>query len=188
MNTSRFEVNLNHNYIRLLDEFDPSRSDLTPFDAGEEFNYVDLDISFDSDRRRKLYALGTITAGQYFNGSRFSAACSLGYRIQPLGVISAVINANQIQLEMMDTGKKEHVSLYLIGPRLDFTFSRTLFFTALVQYNSQLDNINVNARFQWRFKPVSDFFLVFTDNYLTGTGLKVRNRAVVAKLTYWLNV
>ena len=188
VNTSRFTVNLNHNYIRLLDEFDPSRTDLTPFAAGDEFTYMDAEVQFDSDRRRKFFALGTLTAGQYFNGSRFSIACSLNYRIQPLGVISAVINANQIQLEMPDTGEKENVSLYLFGPRLDLTFSRSLFFTTLVQYNSQLNNINVNARLQWRFKPVSDFFLVYTDNYLTGTGLKVRNRAVVAKLTYWLNL
>lgn len=187
-NTSRFEVNLNHNYIRLLDEFDPSRSDLIPFPTGTEFNYVDIDLTFDSDRRKKLYALGTANIGQYFNGNRFSLACSLGYRIQPLGVISAVMNVNQIQLTPPGSTEKQDVSLYLIGPRFDFTFSRKLFFTTLFQYNSQLDNLNINARLQWRFKPVSDFFLVYTDNYLTATGFSVRNRAVVAKLTYWLNL
>jgi hypothetical protein len=34
---------------------------------------------------------------------------------------------------------------------------------------------------------MSDFFIVYTDNYAT-TDLKVKNRGVVVKLTYWLNL
>lgn len=67
---------------------------------------------------------------------------------------------------------------------------KKIFFTTFIQYNNQLDNLNINARFQWRFKPVSDFFLVYTDNYLaTPSDLFMsHNRALVAKLTYWLNL
>ncbi|MFM8450509.1 MAG: hypothetical protein ACKOAY_10440, partial [Haliscomenobacter sp.] len=78
-------------------------------------------------------------------------------------------------------------NLLLVGPRIDLTFSKSLFMTTFIQYNNQVENINVNARLQWRFAPVSDFFLVFTDNYQS-VDFKVKNRAVVAKLTYWLNM
>jgi hypothetical protein len=61
-----------------------------------------------------------------------------------------------------------------------------LFFTTFVQYNEQLDNINVNARFQWRYKPASDLFIVYTDNYWPAP-FSVRNRALMLKLTYWWN-
>jgi hypothetical protein len=47
--------------------------------------------------------------------------------------------------------------------------------------------MNFNARLQWRFKPVSDLFVVYTDNYFT-ENLKIRNRSLVLKLTYWLNI
>jgi hypothetical protein len=47
--------------------------------------------------------------------------------------------------------------------------------------------VNVNARFQWRFAPVSDFFLVYTDNYYA-SDFKTKTRAIIAKLTYWLNI
>jgi len=77
--------------------------------------------------------------------------------------------------------------LLLIGPRIDLTFSKSLFMTTFIQYNNQIDNVNINARLQWRFAPVSDFFLVFTDNYDSGN-FAVKNRAVIAKLTYWLNL
>ncbi|MFK7925449.1 MAG: hypothetical protein AB8H47_26085, partial [Bacteroidia bacterium] len=62
-----------------------------------------------------------------------------------------------------------------------------LFLTTYVQYNSLLNNVNLNARFQWRFQPASDFFIVYTENYLPD-GFASKNRALVFKLTYWLNI
>ena len=53
-------------------------------------------------------------------------------------------------------------------------------------HTEQIDNINFNFRFQWRYKPASDLFIVFTDNYLPHN-FSVRNRAVVLKLNYWWN-
>jgi hypothetical protein len=56
-----------------------------------------------------------------------------------------------------------------------------------VQYNTQLNNLNLNTRVQWRFAPMSDVFLVYTDNY-DATMLQIRNRAIALKVTYWLNI
>jgi hypothetical protein len=65
--------------------------------------------------------------------------------------------------------------------------TNTLFFTAFVQYNEQIENINLNTRFQWRFKPASDLFIVYTDNYLPAP-FNVKNRSLVLKFTSWWNV
>ena len=83
--------------------------------------------------------------------------------------------------------------ILLIGPRVDLTLTRSLFWTTTVQYNSQFDNLNINSRLQWRFKPVSDLFIVYTDNYFydyrtTTENFTPKNRAIVLKLTYWLNL
>jgi hypothetical protein len=53
--------------------------------------------------------------------------------------------------------------------------------------NQQTKNINLNARLQWRYKPASDLFLVYTDNYFPET-FQIRNRSLVLKLNYWLNL
>jgi hypothetical protein len=91
------------------------------------------------------------------------------------------------------------VKLLLIGPRFDFTFTDNLFFTSFIQYNNQIDNLNLNLRFQWRFAPVSDLFIVYTENsyasdILGGNDVnpyqgnyKVKNRGLVVKLSYWFN-
>jgi hypothetical protein len=73
-----------------------------------------------------------------------------------------------------------------VGPRVDLTFTNKLFFTSFVQYNEQQKNINLNARFQWRYNPASDFFIVYTDNYYSQP-FNIRNRALVAKFTFWWN-
>jgi hypothetical protein len=62
-----------------------------------------------------------------------------------------------------------------------------LYFTAFAQYNEQLRNVNLNTRIQWRYRPASDLFIVYTDNYFPET-FAVRNRALVVKLTYWWNL
>ena len=76
--------------------------------------------------------------------------------------------------------------LVLVGPRLDITFTDKLFFTTLVQYNNQIDNVNVNMRFQWRFAPVSDLFIVYTENAFP-EHFQTKDRGVVVKLSYWIN-
>ena len=74
-----------------------------------------------------------------------------------------------------------------VEPRIDITFTNTLFLTTYVQYNGQQDDLNINARVQWRYKPASDLFLVYTDNYYPGL-LAVKTRAFVLKFNYWWNL
>ncbi|MFM8349331.1 MAG: hypothetical protein ACKOAR_14905 [Bacteroidota bacterium] len=40
---------------------------------------------------------------------------------------------------------------------------------------------------QWRFRPASDFFIVYAENYLPGN-FNSKNRSLVLKLTYWFNL
>ena len=77
--------------------------------------------------------------------------------------------------------------LWLISPKTEINFSNNLFWTTFFQYNTQQTNFNINSRIQWRYKPMSDLFLVYTDNYFTDTFIN-RNRAIVFKLNYWLTV
>ena len=126
--------------------------------------------------------------GEYYNGERLNLSGQVNMRFQPLGTLSINANYNRIDIPGLD----DPVNLYLVGTRLDLTFTKRLFLTTFLQYNTQVDNFNINTRFQWRFKPVSDFFLVYTDNYNTDpdmvTGWQEKNRAIVAKVTYWLGL
>ena len=78
-------------------------------------------------------------------------------------------------------------TLFNITPRIDFNFSRNLFWTTFMQYETQSDNFNINSRIQWRFKPMSDIYLVYTDNYSIENRIP-KYRALMLKVNYWLNL
>ena len=139
--------------------------------------------SYTSDFRKKINFRLDTRSGDYYNGSRLNLNGALNFRLQPYAVVSIDFSANRIRLPK----PYADANLLLIGPRFDFTFSRSVFWTTFIQYNNQIDNININSRFQWRFAPVSDLFVVYTDNYFPD-GLINKNRALVLKFTYWLNM
>ena len=182
-NTMRIRMELSHQYTYLFGEFDPSKSDAEPLPADRAYQYTALSGSIRTDRRRPFSVQVRPYIGQFFNGYRYGSNVELNLRLQPFAQLALRMDYNYIDLPE----PYAQTSLFLVGPRADITFTKSIFLTAFVQYNTQSENLNINTRFQWRFAPVSDFFLVYTDNYLT-VPFGVRNRALVAKLTYWLNL
>ena len=81
-------------------------------------------------------------------------------------------------------------NFFSFNSKFDVSFSKDLFLSTYLQYNNQLDNINFNARFQWRFQPLSDIFLVYTDNYFAESPffLNLKNRSFAFKINYWINI
>ena len=76
---------------------------------------------------------------------------------------------------------------WLVQSKFDITFTNKIFWTTYIQYNEQVKNVNLNSRIQWRYKPASDVFLVYSDNYLP-SDLGIKNRSIVLKWNYWWNI
>ena len=151
--------------------------------AGTEHRWKAFGIEFFSKPQRLLtYNISTRFGGYYANGNRYNVTADIGYRFQPFVGITLSTTYNDIHLP----APWNNTRFWLIGPRVDITFTNKLFLTTFVQYNNQQKNINLNTRFQWRYRPASDIFLVYTDNYYSSP-LFVRNRAFVLKATYWWN-
>ncbi len=187
-NFTRGSLQLTQTYLTLLNDFDPTRlqEDDVFLPAGSDYSYLEFEGNYSSDLRKNfIYELNP-SIGSFFNGFRAGLAGGFTYRFQPYGNVSLEYNYNYVRLD----DPFEAANIWLVGPRFDITFSKKLFFNGLFQYNNQFDNININARLQWRFAPVSDFFLVYTDNYNVEdfSQFVARNRAIVAKVTYWLNL
>ncbi len=192
INNSRVEFSLNRQYIFLFDDFDPTGTDSQPLPEDSEYTYYNFRASYNSDNSQRFSYRIRPYIGQYFNGMRYGTSGSINYRVEPYGSVSLNYNYNLFDMPYLDEVK----STVLLGPRFDFTFTKKIFLTAFFQYNSQSQNTNINTRFQWRFAPVSDFFLVYADNYFSGNpddpsdrfAFNLRNRSIVAKVTYWLNI
>ena len=174
---------IQNEYVELLAPFDPTRIGKQTLAVNTKHQWTTLGFDWTSAPQHKFtYYFSARKGGYYANGKLVSITGNIGYRIQPFVNFDVSATYNHIELPK-PWGNN---NFFLIGPKVDVTMTDKLFFTAFYQYNEQTKNINFNTRFQWRYKPVSDLYIVYTDNYYIGP-VFVKNRAVVLKFTYWWN-
>lgn len=150
---------------------------------GQHYRWQEYEVQFQSDLRRSIsYLVGT-GGGEFYIGSRQSLFGEIAYRFQPFALLAMGYNYTKIDFPN-GFGRANFV---LLSPRVEITLHPNLYINAFAQYNSRFDNVNLNARLQWRFKPASDIFLVYTENYLP-MDFSSKNRSLVFKINYWLNI
>ncbi len=181
--TAGFYFDYNYYYTRLLFPTDVTFTGRKDFLNAGNYYYQNINIQYKTNQRKHLFATITTNYGSYFTGKKISIATDVSYRLQPYAIFTLSFTRDRIYLPYITN----YTELNLISPRIEFTFSKNLFLTTFWQYNSQAKNINFNGRLQWRFKPMSDLFIVYSDNYYNDN-LKIKNRAVVLKFVYWFNI
>ena len=185
LNGTSLRFQFTNRYDFLSEAFDPTRTDgATPLPADVAYTFSEYELSYRSDQRKNFNFDTEIKYGSFYNGTKFSIENELNWRKQPIFNASMIVNFNAIRLPDPYPSK----NIWLISPKLDFTFTKTLFWTTFVQYNSQGENLGVNSRLQWRFAPLSDLFLVYNDNYISTDNFSPRYRSFNLKFTYWLNI
>jgi hypothetical protein len=180
---SEITLTQRNRYVYLFQDFDPTRTGGEKLPAGSDYSTKTLQLEYQSNPRNVFNITLLSEVGQYYTGNiqriETVTAVRLGYKAN----ISMNFNYARIRLPE----PQNDADLILVGPRIDLTFTKSLFWTTFVQYNNQIDNLNINTRLQWRFAPVSDFFLVYTDNYFPESFLP-KQRSLVFKVNYWLNL
>ncbi|MCG6189163.1 DUF5916 domain-containing protein [Maribellus maritimus] len=179
---SNIKIGYNSVFIKLQRDFDPTHISADYLPAGTEYNFGHAKVSYTSTRKTMFNWAAEAAKGTFYNGDIQYISGRFGYRYQPYINLSLNFNYTDINLPQ----PFEHAKLWLVGPKIDVTFTEKLYWSTFVQYNEQIDNMNINSRLQWRYQPVSDIYIVYTDNYIPGSW-NSRNRALVLKITYWLN-
>lgn len=154
------------------------------------YQYTNAGIEYEPTRRSKLYGTFKAYYGGFFGGKRLNLSADATYRLQPWGNLSLNVTYNRITFP---SAYNSNTTLLLISPRVELTFTRSLFWTTFVQYNTQIENLNVNTRLQWRFAPMSDMYLVLTDNLFAPENFDLgiaqqKNWGLVLKVSYWLGI
>ena len=180
--SAALRVFFRYDYTYLFQDFDPTNTGGVQLQDSTSYTYNSLRLTYQSNIRKEFNFMTALRVGGYFNGNIYSATGTFTYRIQPYGNIGLSYTLTDIKLPEPYTS----TTLVLLGPSIDWAFTRKVFIKAVFQYNNQINNINANIRFQWRFAPVSDFYIVYTDNY-TDT-LQTKSRGITFKLIYWINL
>ena len=174
---------LSDDYVELLSPFDPSGLRINNLATGTKHSWNAFGWDYLSKPQSLFtYAFGGRLGGYYADGNRTSITGEVGYRFQPFVSLKTNFNYNHIELP----APWNINDFWLIGAEADITFTNKLFFANLLQYNEQSNNFNINSRFQWRYSPASDLFIVYTNNYFI-TPYETRNWGLTLKFTYWLN-
>ena len=183
-NQSNLTTHLINQNVFLTNSFDPTQTvGGIPLSGDESYTFNQINTIYTSNNTGLFTYSFNTTLGEFFNGNIYSIGGTMAYRVQPWAQFSLNVNYDGIRLP------EPHPStdLWLVTPRIDVTFNKKLFWTTIVQYSNQRDNLGINSRLQWRFAPLSDLFLVYNDNYFTETFVP-RFRSINLKLTYWLNL
>jgi hypothetical protein len=183
-NRSTLTVSGLDTYVKLLRPFDPTNNGNVALPTGFENHWNTVALQFASKPQSVFtYLVDVAKGGYYDNGTKLSITGQIGYRFQPY--VNLLLNTSFNDLHLPQP--YGHNKFWLIGPRADVTFTNTLYFTTFVQYNEQAKNMNINSRLQWRYKPASDFFIVYGDNSIPSP-FTVKNRQLTVKWTYWWNI
>jgi hypothetical protein len=173
---------VSEDFVKLNRSFDPTNTGGQMLLPGSEFKWRSAHLNYTSDARKLFFISLSGIMGRYYNGQKTSFGGSLNYRFQPYGSVALAASYDNISLPF----PYNSAELVLVGPRIDVTFTDKVFLTAFYQINNQIDNMNINIRFQWRFAPASDLFIIYTGNSTTGD-LMNKNRGIAIKMNYWFN-
>jgi hypothetical protein len=172
-NNSNLEFSYTDNFERLDEPFEIRPGQAIPIG---DYSFGDYSISFNGDRSRMFSANATLQTGGFFDGDKDSY--SLGVRFLPNYHFEAEVSWEHDDVALPSGDFKTN----LVSTILAYSFNPRMFLNALIQYNSTIGAIESNIRFNFIYKPLSDFFLVYNERRST-TG-EVLERAIIAKLTY----
>lgn len=180
-NRSQIDVGISNRSVKLFFPFSPigDGEKRLPLDT---YNYSDFFFDYDSDPRRLVSAGTVITYGGFFNGNRLSLNNYVRLRLQPWVNIELRYIYNWVDLK--EFGKE---SLHLFAPRVEVSFSNKLFWTTFFQHNTQANNFNINSRLQWRYRPMSDLYIVLSNNYGV-PNWRTKDLGLVVKFTRWFQL
>ena len=183
MNRSSFEIEFWSSFTYLENEFNITRNDnAIPLPIGK-YDYNFFELNYNGDNTKNFNINTGISAGKFYNGNKFSFETKLNYRIEPIFQSSFNISYDKIDLPL----PYDSAELWLIGPKINFTFTKELFWSNYIQYSSLNESVGINSRLQWRFAPLSDFYLVYNDNYFASNIFAPKLRSLTFKLSYWFN-
>jgi hypothetical protein len=166
--------------LAVNDWFDRLDRVFTPFPGRSipigRYNFRNAKATYTSTQRYPVYGNVGLQVGEFYNGTNTTLSGGLTWRPRYDVSFEGTYQHNDVDLP---TGA---FAADLAGVRLKYAYSTTLFGSTFVQYNTQSRSFVTNARLAWRYAPLSDVFLVYTERQNTFTNVR-NERSVAIKVT-----
>ena len=146
------------------------------------YNFTAFQASIRSSSSRMIFGEVRLELGQFYHGNRSGLLLDATFRPSAKFSIEPFIEFNRI------TFPETEFDANVVGGRIGYSFSTTLFTKLFAQWSTDRDVLAANFLVNYIYLPGSDFYLVFNQNYDTRNGSpELLDWTVVGKITYWWN-
>jgi hypothetical protein len=175
-NSDLFSVSYTDNFERLVRPFAIATGVTIPVGS---YDFHTTRIGYTAGQQRPYSGEIVFETGAFYDGDRTSIAVNSGrMQITPQVSLEPSLSINWIDLT------QRSFTLKVARTRATYTITPRMFVSGIVQYNSAGASFGSNVRFRWEYRPGSELFVVYTDDFDTEARLGIpslRNRAFVVK-------
>ncbi len=148
----------------------------------DDYNFTSFQISARTSGARMVGARMQVEFGEFYHGTRRGFSIDANARPSAKLSIEPFIEFNRITLP------ETEFDANAFGGRVSYSFSTILFTKLFAQWSTDRDVLSANFLVNYIYRPGSDLYFVFDQNYDTRDGrFKLLGWTVVGKLTYWWN-
>ena len=146
----------------------------------DDYNFTSLQVSMRTSSSRMIAGQLQVEFGEFYSGTRRGFLIDATARPNAKLSIEPFIEFNRITLP------DEEFDANAFGGRVSYSFSTTFFTKVFTQWSTDRDVLSANFLVNYIYRPGSDVYLVFDQNYDTRDGgIKLLGWTVVGKMTYW---
>jgi len=144
------------------------------------YNFHTTEVSYTAGQQRRISGAVVYQGGTFYNGDRHALQFNTGrVEITPQLSLEPTLQFNRVNLV------QGSFRATVARSRLTYTVTPRMFVSGIVQYNSTSTSFGTNVRLRWEYRPGSELFVVYTDDYNTDAPAgadALRNRAFVVKV------
>jgi hypothetical protein len=162
----------------LDEDFEIADDVIIPLD---DYSFQDFGLFFRTDQGRRLGFRGFAVGGDFFDGSRRRTSLTGSWR--PNKFLSSETSWNRSQIDLPAGDFVTNV----VRQRVAASFSPDLSLSALLQFSDVDEELGLNLRFNWIYRPGADLFVVYNQTWAAPDGLSEldsTDRRVTVKFTY----
>ena len=183
-NSDGFDVFFTNTYDLLQRPFAIASDVTIPVGA---YNFSNSRVSYRFGPQRRLSGNLTVSHGSFYGGTKSAIAIGGGFgpggggriEVSPQFAVEPGLSINRIELP------QGSFTTQLVTTRATYTFTPTMFVSALLQYNSSNSALSTNVRLRWEYQPGSELFIVFNeqrDSFTPQRFPELENRAFIVKI------
>jgi hypothetical protein len=139
------------------------------------YDFAEGVLRLNSDPSAPLSVVSELTVGGFYSGHRKSATGTVTHRIGSTWTSALTVNFNDVDLA---EGSFERT---LVGLKAAYAFTPRTYLQALIQYDSDSDDVFANVRFGWLNTAGTGLFLVYNEVQRTASPTGARDRSFIVK-------